>query len=194
MTGAWLNGKYNCVAFGSDHATQFSSGIGYLNFDGAGNYTGEILQVSHGQPDEDAFDVGTISGVYSIEPNGKITLGEYDSGFVSADGSLLVWVPIPGDTPYEETGISIGIKAPLAEELPSDYFNNNIKSDMWQLYEEDADNCWLEETNQQLEVRATANANGVGAGYDSFGWRLDPADDFSLRVDFQYNPVKLFCQ
>lgn len=105
-----LNGRYNIVLFGSDHATEFTSGIGYVNFDGVGSYSGEVSQVSQGQSIGSAFDAGPVSGTYSVDASGKLLLGPYDSGYISADGSLIVWAPVPGDIPYEETGINVGIK------------------------------------------------------------------------------------
>ena len=105
-----LNGRYNSVLFGSDHGREFTSGIGYVDFDGAGNWSGEVTKVSQGQSTGAAFDVGPSSGTYSVSPAGKLTLSNYDNGHISTEGSLIVWAPIPGDIPYEEAGINVGIK------------------------------------------------------------------------------------
>ena len=68
-----------------------------------------------------------------------------------------------------------------------DNFNDNSRGPLWQLYEEDPDNCWVEETNQRLELRANAGVSDFVAGYVSNRWRLDTGDDFSLKVDFHYS-------
>ena len=85
--------RFNFVSFGSDHATEFTAGLGYINLDGAGNFSGAITQVSQGQSTGSAFDVGPVSGTYSVSSNGQINFsdsGISDNGYVSADGSLIV--------------------------------------------------------------------------------------------------------
>jgi hypothetical protein len=73
----------------------------------------------------------------------------------------------------------------VAYALPSDNFNDNsINPTLWILQEDDHNNAWLDEVNQRLEFRSTANANDVTAIYLANNWGLLPTDDFSLRVDF----------
>ena len=71
----------------------------------------------------------------------------------------------------------------------SDNFDDNARGDMWTMYEESPSDCWVEETNQRLEIQATATAQDVVAGYVSRLWALDLASDFSLKIDFHYGRV-----
>lgn len=71
----------------------------------------------------------------------------------------------------------------------SDDFNDNRQGDIWQLQGEDLLNCWVEEANQRLELRATSKAAGLDALYVADGWQIDPAQDFSLQVDFHFGAV-----
>jgi hypothetical protein len=109
-----LSGRYNMVLWGSDHGSEFTSGIGYVDFDGAGGFTGVVTEVAQGQATGSAFDAGNATGAYTVASNGLVTLttdgSVVDTGYVSADGSLLVWAPVPGDPPYEETGINVAVK------------------------------------------------------------------------------------
>jgi hypothetical protein len=83
----------------------------------------------------------------------------------------------------EHSGLSLG---PLV--LRED-FEDDVKGSMWVVYAEDPNRCWVAEVNQRLELRATSEAARVFAGYLSSAWRLDPAHDFSLKVDLYYSPV-----
>jgi hypothetical protein len=68
--------------------------------------------------------------------------------------------------------------------LPSDNFNDNsMNTSMWSLYQQ-GPNVWLDETNQRLEVRSTADMNGAAAVYFANGWGLSTAANFSFRADF----------
>jgi alpha-tubulin suppressor-like RCC1 family protein len=71
----------------------------------------------------------------------------------------------------------------------SDDFNDNRRGDLWQLQGEDLLNCWLDEVNQRLELRATSKATGLDALYVADDWRIDPGHNFSLRVDFHFGTV-----
>ena len=105
-----LDGTYNIVAFNSDDATEFSSGIACAQFNGFGSYIGEVLEVSDGQSTGSALGNGPFSGTYSVDQNGKFHIDPYDdTGFISADASLIVWTHVPGDVHYE-TGIYIGVR------------------------------------------------------------------------------------
>jgi hypothetical protein len=61
---------------------------------------------------------------------------------------------------------------------------------MWQLYEEDGNNCWLEETNQRLEVQSRSETDEwVVAAYISNSWKLDVTSDFSFKANFHWSLV-----
>ncbi len=79
--------------------------------------------------------------------------------------------------------------AVVRADLPADDFNDNTQGAMWLLYEQDANNCWLNETNQRLEVWASENADDLVAFYMSNRWLLNTTDDFRLKVDFHYDRV-----
>jgi len=85
------------------------------------------------------------------------------------------------------SGASTG--SALGPSILRDNFEDDVQGSMWVTYAEDPNRCWVAEVNQHLELRATAEAARVFAGYLSSGWRLDPAHDFSLRVDLYYSPV-----
>jgi PEP-CTERM motif len=75
--------------------------------------------------------------------------------------------------------------ASAAYALPSDNFNDNsMDTSMWNLYQENPGNVWLEETNQRLEIRSTGNAGDGTATYVANGWGFATAEDFSFKVDF----------
>ena len=67
-----------------------------------------------------------------------------------------------------------------------DNFDDNKQGSLWKLYGNDLANCWLEEANGRLELRATGRTQATPAYYVSNGWRIDPANDFSLRVGFYW--------
>jgi hypothetical protein len=58
---------------------------------------------------------------------------------------------------------------------------------MWRVLADDPSHCTMKEVNQRLELQATSHASVASAGYVSGGWRLDPRQDFSIRVDFHYD-------
>jgi len=115
LTMGSVNGTYNIVAFNCDRATEFSSGIGQVTFDGLGNYEGQVDDISDGQASGSALGGDYFNGTYSVGTHGAISLSysdQEDTGFISADGSLIVWTHIPDDG-RRETGIYIGIKQSL---------------------------------------------------------------------------------
>jgi hypothetical protein len=72
--------------------------------------------------------------------------------------------------------------------LPSDNFNDNSRNtSMWNLYEEDNSEAWLDETSARLEFRSTASADDLAALYISNNWGLLTTSDFSFKVDFHYS-------
>jgi 5-hydroxyisourate hydrolase-like protein (transthyretin family) len=70
-----------------------------------------------------------------------------------------------------------------------DNFNDNQKAPMWKLYQTDSNNCWIDETNQQLQLRATGSVGDISAFYQSRSWMLDSTKDFSMKVDYYYDPL-----
>ena len=80
---------------------------------------------------------------------------------------------------------SVGlIQSPAARSIGDD-FDDNRQGAMWSLDADDSSTCWLEETNQRLELRVTAQASWSSAFYLGEGWAIDPAHDFSLCVDYR---------
>ena len=73
----------------------------------------------------------------------------------------------------------------VADVLPSDDFNDNsMNTSLWNLFESDPCNEWLDETNQRLEMRSTADANDTGTVYFANGWGFLTANNFSFKADF----------
>ena len=100
------------------------------------------------------------------------------------------WGQADPPTGYEYVALAGGLyfsvgltKSPVSGALTDD-FNDNSQAAMWSLDTDDSSTCWLEETNRRLELRATDKANWASASYLAKGWTVDPADDFSLRVDY----------
>lgn len=75
----------------------------------------------------------------------------------------------------------------VAYALPSDNFNDNTMDTLWNLYEDDPSNAWLDETSERLEFRSTASAYDVPALYIANDWGFLPTADFSFKVDFHYS-------
>ncbi len=73
-----------------------------------------------------------------------------------------------------------------AVSLPSDNFDDNaMDTTLWNLYEEDSENVWLDETNQRLELRTTVGVfSDEVALYLPNNWGFLATEDFSFRVDF----------
>jgi hypothetical protein len=57
---------------------------------------------------------------------------------------------------------------------------------MWNFFQE-SPNVWLDETNQRLEVRSTADVNEYRSAYLANGWGFSTADNFSFKTDFHNN-------
>ena len=70
-----------------------------------------------------------------------------------------------------------------------DNFNDNARGAMWYQIEEAPAEVWMHETNQRLELRATANAGDVDAMYVGRMWRLDTGTDFDVQVDWHFGAV-----
>ncbi len=87
---------------------------------------------------------------------------------------------------FEQIDMS-GVGPRIINQAPNDDFNDNTQGSMWQLYEEDPDNCWLEEINERLEIRATSEAGAIVAEYMSNRWMLDVTEDFYFSIDAHYS-------
>jgi hypothetical protein len=80
--------------------------------------------------------------------------------------------------------IVVTVMTSVAYALPSDDFNDNsMDTSLWNLYEDNHTNAWLDETNR-LEFRSTADAEDSTAVYFSNGWGFSTADNFSFKADF----------
>jgi len=79
----------------------------------------------------------------------------------------------------------------LGQLVLRDNFDDNQKGPLWRLYTEDVNNCAAVETNGRLEFRSTGAADNAFAGYIANAWRLDPEEDFALRVDAHYDLTTL---
>jgi hypothetical protein len=76
----------------------------------------------------------------------------------------------------------------VAYALPSDNFNDNsLDTSLWYLYEFDPNVCWMEETNQRLEMRTTSAYGDEEAICAANGWGLLPTNDFSFKTDFHFS-------
>lgn len=80
---------------------------------------------------------------------------------------------------------SLGLTETVDLAAASDNFDDNNPGIMWSLGGDDLANCYLDETNKRLELRATSKSDDSSAYYFSNGWGIDPTLDFSLRVDFR---------
>lgn len=68
-------------------------------------------------------------------------------------------------------------------------FDDNKQDSMWRAFADEPTHCKVDEINSRLELLATGSGNDLWAGYISNGWRLDPRDNFSMKVDFHYDLV-----
>jgi len=68
----------------------------------------------------------------------------------------------------------------------SDNFNDNSQdTSLWNLYEDNHTNAWLDEINDRLELRSAGSEDGA-AGYFANGWGFSPTTDFSFKIDFHF--------
>lgn len=71
--------------------------------------------------------------------------------------------------------------------LPSDNFDDNSRdASLWNCYEDNPSNAWLEETNGRLEFQSIVEGDDVAAFYYSNGWGLSLAENFSLKIEFHH--------
>ncbi len=144
-----------------------------------------------------------------LRPDDNNDLGDGDTEFTRTyDIGLPVFLTAPAtdgeDRPFEKwqlDGVDVGpgravwgdmdanftLTAVYSDAVATDDFNDNAKGAMWYQIEEKADETWLEETNQRLELRSTATADDEAASYVSRKWRLSTAADFAFRADWHYD-------
>ena len=84
---------------------------------------------------------------------------------------------------------SLALVGQAAQMGIADDFDDGTRGSLWKFYGADQANCWLDEVNRRLELRATAKARVTPAYYLSSGWQLDPAQDFSFKVTYFYGLV-----
>ncbi len=150
---------------------------------------------------DDLYDVGL-----DVVPSGSdfvdIAAGFLHALALKSNGSVVGWgagietsqAPDLGQadppTQHDYVALASGLYFSLALtdvadlQAASDNFDDNSTGIKWSVIAGDPTNCWLNETNQRLELRATSKSNSASAYYFSKGWGIDPTMDFSLRVDF----------
>ena len=83
---------------------------------------------------------------------------------------------------------SVALTGEAAAPKIVDDFDDNQQGSLWKLYADDPANCWLDEANGRLELRATGRSQGTPAYYVSNGWRIDPTNGFSFKIGFYWGP------
>jgi hypothetical protein len=66
-------------------------------------------------------------------------------------------------------------------------FDDNKTANIWRVWADDVNNCWISEANKRLEVQAKSAAADAFAGYVAYAWRMDPQADFSMKVEFHHD-------
>jgi len=128
----------------------------------------------------------TIPSLLKGEWGSAVVIPGLGSGFV--DNAALD----SGDAYFDNFVVDSGTVVPVpANVLPSDDFNDNsMNTSMWNLFQESS-NVWLDETNERLEVRSTADMNGAGVVYYANGWGFLTADNFSFKADFHDSSISV---
>jgi 5-hydroxyisourate hydrolase-like protein (transthyretin family) len=129
-------------------------------------------------------DLTDENGIYAIA---KIPSNSTYSVMVTDPGNAFVSWELDTGTSTSNRKTS-GNRWQINFKNTEDNFNDNQKASMWKLYQTDSDNCWVDETNQQLQLRATGTAGDVSAFYQSRSWMLDSTQDFSMKIDYFYDP------
>jgi hypothetical protein len=70
-----------------------------------------------------------------------------------------------------------------------DDFTQDETAPLWQVYEPTPQRVWFERVSGRLELHADRPADLFSALYLSSGWRLDVAQDFSLRINFGFSKI-----
>ncbi len=79
---------------------------------------------------------------------------------------------------------SVGLTGETVAPGIADNFDDDKLGSLWKEYGNDPANCWLDEANRRLELRATGRAQAIPAYYVSNGWRIDPTNDFFFKIDY----------
>ncbi len=153
---------------------------------------------------QDSYDLG-LARVPAGDDYAGVTAGYLHCLALKRDGSVVGWgagstasnypnfgqanPPVRSDFVATAGGLyfSLGLTGEVESFVLSDDFDDGRQGTMWLYGGDEPANCWLDETNQRLELRATAKAEGISARYLSNGWGIDPTRDFSLRLDFRQN-------
>ncbi len=153
---------------------------------------------------EDPYDLGLAHVPAGSEYEG-VAAGYLHALALIRDGSVVGWgaggttagqpdlgqaIPPKRDDFVAIAGglyFSLGLTAEVAEDVLADDFDDDSKAVFWRLVGDDLTNCRLDETNQRLELTATAKADKFSASYLAEGWGIDPTVDFALKVDFHEN-------
>lgn len=114
----------------------------------------------------------------SGHPNWGQAMAPAGSDFEAVSGGLYFSLAIAAQT---------GPDDPTDGKSVSDDFNDDRLADFWAISGDDLTNCMLVEQNQRLELITTATAKGASTYCLGNGWRLDPAGDFSFKVDYHYS-------
>ncbi len=77
--------------------------------------------------------------------------------------------------------------APTQERMWADDFEDGEPAPLWRIYEPEPSDARLRETGGRLELHAGKPLDSVRAVYYSDGWRLDVAQDFSVKIDFRFS-------
>jgi hypothetical protein len=77
----------------------------------------------------------------------------------------------------------------LSPPLLRETFDDNVPNPMWAVYVQDPNSCWVTQVDGRLELRANPGPAAVFAAYMSNAWRLDPTQDFSMKLDVHFRPL-----
>ncbi len=150
---------------------------------------------------EDPYDLG-LAEVPAGNEHQDIAAGYLHALALLRDGSIVGWgagatasaqpdfgqanPPKRNDFVAVAGGLyfSLGLTGEIDRTILRDDFSDDDKAIFWHLVGEDLSNCRLTETNQRLELTATAKSDGFAASYLSDGWGIDPTADFEVKVDF----------
>ncbi|MEN6575859.1 MAG: hypothetical protein ABFD90_05900 [Phycisphaerales bacterium] len=100
--------------------------------------------------------------------------------FEAVAGGLYFSLTVAGETESDDPDDPTNV---------SDNFDDNRLAGSWSLLGDDLTGCMLVEQNQRLELITTSKAKGTSTYCVGTDWQLDPAGDFSFRVDYHYSAV-----
>jgi hypothetical protein len=104
---------------------------------------------------------------------------------IAAESLALAQEKVRDDVASQVSTLSLG------QLVLRDTFNDNKMASMWRLWADDVNNCRVVEVNNRLEVQAKSEASHAFSGYIAYGWRLDPNDDFQMKVGFHVDLKKM---